>query len=59
MFNTTAEEILQMVDELKSKSRPFLENGHFNKDNANFNTGLNEGIDILYKFLADKEENDE
>ena len=49
------EKINQLIEELKGKARPNFENGKFNKDNANFNTGLNEGIDALMELLEEVE----
>ena len=44
---------LEVIEKLKKKAstRPIIVNGIFNKDNANYNTGINEAIDLLYELI--------
>lgn len=49
------EKINELIRQLQNKAKPSFENGIFNKDNANYNTGLSEGIDALLELLEEVE----
>ena len=51
MINLTKDNIEEMIGILKSKSKPSFENGKLNRENSSFNTGLAEGIGLLYELL--------
>lgn len=46
--------IEQIIDNLKEKAshRPVFENGVFNKDNANYQTGIEKALTELYNLLS-------
>ena len=58
MINLTKDDVERMIEVLKNKSKPSFENGKLNRENSSFNTGLAEGIDLLYELLEGCDNND-
>ena len=60
MTSKDKQKIYIIIGQLRGKASlyPSFENGKFNKENAIYQTGIAEAINMLYDFLEEENKND-